>query len=97
MKLSEGKPSLPGQKQVWRGPDFDVLGLKGEAGDGEPLLLPVLANGRRLVSESLEESRTRAQVQREALPARSRTLAAEPREVRISPELERLRASLAGQ
>jgi nicotinate phosphoribosyltransferase len=95
MKLSEGKPSLPGRKQVWRGPDFDDLGLEREENDGEPLLAPVLANGRRLFSEPLEASRARARAQREALPARSRRLAAEPRAVRLTPALERLRASLA--
>jgi nicotinate phosphoribosyltransferase len=95
MKLSEGKPSLPGRKQVWRRAGFDVLGLEREENDGEPLLAPVLAGGRRLLSEPLEESRARARAQREALPARTRTLSAEPREVRLTRELERLRASLA--
>jgi nicotinate phosphoribosyltransferase len=95
MKLSEGKPSLPGRKQVWRGPDFDALGLAGEDNDGEPLLAPALSNGRRLFAEPLKESRARARAQREALPARSRSLAAEPRGVRLTPGLERLRSSLA--
>jgi nicotinate phosphoribosyltransferase len=94
MKLSEGKPSLPGPKQVWRSSGGDVLGLAKEEGDGEPLLIPVMEDGRRLCSESLEASRTRAREQREALPARHRLLAAEPYEVRVSGSLERLRAEL---
>jgi nicotinate phosphoribosyltransferase len=54
LKLSEGKATLPGAKQVWRrrlGPGpVDVLSLRDEAplADGEPLLLPVMHDGERL-------------------------------------------------
>jgi nicotinate phosphoribosyltransferase len=54
LKLSPGKATLPGAKQVWRrrlGPGpVDVLTLREEAppADGEPLLLPVMHEGRRL-------------------------------------------------
>jgi nicotinate phosphoribosyltransferase len=95
MKLSEGKPSLPGRKQVWRQDGFDVVGLDGEDRAGDPLLVPMMSAGRRLVSEPLAESRARARAQREGLPARQRALSAEPGEVRLSDELERLRADLA--
>jgi len=98
LKLSEGKATLPGRKQVWRVPGaYDVLGLVDEPyeGQGEPLLAEVMAGGRRLHSESLDEIRGRARSQRESLSARCRRLDAEPYEVRPDPALERLRAGLA--
>ena len=55
MKLSPGKHSLPGRKQVWRTFErhkavADVLGLAHEAGPlgGVPLLRNVMVDGRRL-------------------------------------------------
>lgn len=50
MKLSEGKATLPGAKQVYRGQAGDILALRDEPRPpgGEPLLLPVMRNGRRL-------------------------------------------------
>lgn len=53
-KLSPGKQTWPGAKQVWRryGADgrlrADVLSTADDAVDGEPLLIPVMAGGRRL-------------------------------------------------
>lgn len=96
LKLSEGKATLPGRKQVWRASGFDVLGLDGEPddGEGEPLLIPVMAGGRRIHSESLAEIRARARAQRESLPERHRSLDADRYEVRIAPALERLRARM---
>lgn len=50
-KRSPGKETLPGAKQVWRRlPDPDLLSLRGEDVDPgrEPLLQPVMADGRRL-------------------------------------------------
>jgi nicotinate phosphoribosyltransferase len=51
MKLSEGKATLPGAKQVYRGQAGDVLALRDEPGPPgcEPLLIPVMRDGRRLV------------------------------------------------
>jgi nicotinate phosphoribosyltransferase len=50
-KLSPGKPSLPGAKQVFRGraADGDLLGLREERPPAgrEPLLVEVMAAGRR--------------------------------------------------
>jgi nicotinate phosphoribosyltransferase len=52
LKLSSGKASLPGRKQVWRtigdGELRDTLGLRDEAGPPEtrPLLEPVMRDGR---------------------------------------------------
>jgi nicotinate phosphoribosyltransferase len=49
MKLSEGKVTLPGRKQVFRFADHDLIALMGEGvPGGRPLLEPVMANGRRL-------------------------------------------------
>ncbi len=50
MKLSSGKRTAPGRKQVWRGPDGDVLALRDQPGtsDAEPLLEPVMVEGRRI-------------------------------------------------
>jgi nicotinate phosphoribosyltransferase len=51
LKLSEGKVSAPGRKQVWRGKAGDLIALRDEevlAERGEPLLEPVMRAGRRL-------------------------------------------------
>ena len=50
MKLSAGKTSPPGAKQVYRGPGGDVLALRDEpAPPGhQPLLVPVMRGGRGL-------------------------------------------------
>jgi len=65
-KLSTGKISWPGKKQVFRKVDEhgsllnDLLGLRREIGvDGEPLLEKVMENGRRVKSPRLAESRER--------------------------------------
>jgi nicotinate phosphoribosyltransferase len=56
LKLSSGKASLPGRKQVWRaigaGDRGDTLGLRDEAGPPETraLLEPVMRDGRPLTS-----------------------------------------------
>jgi nicotinate phosphoribosyltransferase len=49
-KSSPDKATLPGRKQVWRGPDGDTLALASEAGppDARPLLELVWHDGRRL-------------------------------------------------
>lgn len=63
-KKSEGKQTWPGRKQVYRryAPDghmhADVLTLETDIQPGEPLLRPVMREGRRLVAApSLQESR----------------------------------------
>jgi nicotinate phosphoribosyltransferase len=49
LKLSEAKATEPGRKQVFRGPDGDVIGLRDETppGRSEPMLVPVMREGRR--------------------------------------------------
>ena len=100
LKLSPGKETLPGRKQVWREREFDLLELvdQPEQGTGEPLLIEVVKEGRRLHSEPLQTIRARVRAQRESLPAAQRALDAGPYEVRIGSALARLRerAALAG-
>ena len=64
MKLSVGKATAPGPKQVFRGerPEEDVIGLRDEEPPPgcEPLLVQVMAEGRRLApSEPISEGRGR--------------------------------------
>jgi nicotinate phosphoribosyltransferase len=49
IKLSSQKVTAPGRKQVFRGPDGDTLGLREEPlpPDTEPLLVPVMSDGKR--------------------------------------------------
>ncbi len=89
LKLSEGKATLPGRKQVWRRPRCDVIGLVDEPpGHGTPLLVEVMADGRRTSTEPLAAIRGRARAEREELSA-------EGKDVRIDPALEQLRDRLA--
>jgi len=82
LKLSEDKISLPGAKQVWRKGseasfESDWLGLAHEAApDGaEPLLVDVMAGGRRLAEpESLDRMRARCRQGLALLPAECRRL-----------------------
>lgn len=82
MKLSGGKASYPGRKQVWRrlrgGTAYgDVIGLEEESGpaDGLPLLMPVMRHGRRVMPrESLEAIRARHREAMEQLPSGVRML-----------------------
>lgn len=90
LKLSAGKATLPGRKQVWRHEGHDVLGLAAEppAAGGKPLLVDVMTNGERSWQEPLEAARARAAQERERLR--------DGRDVRIDPALERLRSRAAG-
>jgi nicotinate phosphoribosyltransferase len=72
VKLSAGKRSWPGRKQVFRGPDGDVVGLADEDGSalGRPLLQHVMGEGRRTdAPPSLAEIRDRRAAAVAALPA----------------------------
>jgi nicotinate phosphoribosyltransferase len=83
MKLSPGKHSLPGRKQIWRTFERqkavgDVLGLADEPGpqDGVPLLQRVMAGGRRVApSRPLDQVRKSCLQQVAELPADLRGLA----------------------
>lgn len=74
MKLSSGKKSYPGVKQVWRKLrdgllDYDVMGLETDQLDGDPLLVSFVENGQRVrLVDSLEQIRQRVQQGRNTLP-----------------------------
>lgn len=93
-KLSTAKATLPGPKQVWRRPDMagDLVGLAGEEGPPgwEPLLVPALRDGRRMVDTSLDASRTRFASELDALPPSLRSLDPGTHPVDQSLALERL-------
>ncbi len=107
MKLSPGKPNLPGPKQVHRierggRAAHDVVATRGEAIEGRPLLVPVMRGGQRLPAgkASLGEARSRAREELSRLP--EACLQIEPMEtpypVELSPRLaqrtEALRSEL---
>ncbi len=86
VKLSESKETLPGRKQVFRRFDGgeaagDVIACADETLDGEPLLRPVMRDGRVLpgARPPLDAIREHAAAAVARLPARLRALApAEP-------------------
>jgi nicotinate phosphoribosyltransferase len=76
MKLSEGKNTLPGRKQVFRFRNKqgnyakDIIALAEQELNGEPLLAKVIENGRRLNdSPTLEDIRKHASENLSLLPA----------------------------
>lgn len=92
MKLSAGKRTLPGRKQVYRGAAGDTLALAEESLAGEPLLRPVMRDGRRLAPRpALAEARRAAAARIAALPEALRGLQPAPASwpVTVSPALER--------
>jgi nicotinate phosphoribosyltransferase len=103
MKLSSGKPVLPGPKQVFRvktdnGIIKDIIGCRDESLAGDPLLVPVMANGQRLPAgrKDLEAIRGFAKDQTDGLPGPVKciTPADPPFPVEISPRLETYRQTL---
>ena len=100
LKLSAGKATLPGRKQVWRVrregvATHDVLGLADGEAEGEPLLREVMRAGRATWAEPLQASRERARRERESLPEAARALEAAAYEVRIDAALAALRDRVA--
>ncbi|MFO7640454.1 MAG: nicotinate phosphoribosyltransferase [Candidatus Competibacteraceae bacterium] len=101
-KRSEGKATWPGRKQVYRRTaadgvfSGDVLGLEDAPQPGEPLLVQVMGNGRRIqVPEPLAIARDRVWAQLAALPPALRELQpALPYPVEVAPELRALAARL---
>lgn len=90
-KLSPAKATLPGRKQVWRAPGGDVLGLRSQdPPEGEPLLVEVVREGKRLDASGWNEAHARFEADLEALPPDRRSLDAEPASVGRTPELEAL-------
>jgi nicotinate phosphoribosyltransferase len=101
MKLASGKVTLPGRKQVWRLADRDVVALHDEdVPGGRPLLVPVMAGGRRTGSEPLATVRERCGAALAGLPADLRSLDPAPQPVwpvDVSPGLTALAGRLHDQ
>lgn len=104
LKLSPGKPILPGPKQVFRVEEGglavrDVIARAEEELPGRPLLVPVMRDGRRLPAgrTDLDQARAWARDEIGRLPARSRALepADPPYPVELSPALERYMREIA--
>jgi nicotinate phosphoribosyltransferase len=97
-KLSTGKETWPGRKQVERHRDGagnllrDDVVLEGDPVKGERLLVPVMRNGRRVgTSPTLAESRDRARRELAGLSAALRSLERQkPYEVGIAPSIRSL-------
>lgn len=77
LKLSEGKATLVGPKQVWRHADAsgkftdDVISRREEPSPGagwEPLLQPVMKGGNRLSRPTLDEIKERHRVEAQRFP-----------------------------
>lgn len=94
MKLSAGKVTAPGAKQVFRGESGDIIGLRDEpAPPGHrPLLVPVMAGGRRLTApEPITAMRDRCAADIARLPKAARALRdPRPLEARHSERLSLL-------
>ena len=80
-KLSEGKQTWPGRKQVWRtyGTDGrmsgDILTLEGDKQSGEPLIAEVMRGGKRVSpAPTLAQIRERAAADLTRLPEPLRQL-----------------------
>jgi nicotinate phosphoribosyltransferase len=105
MKLSKGKVTYPGRKQIFRVQDKggrfikDILGLEKEKIPGRPLLIKMVAQGRIIYRPpSLDKVRTSVKKSLAKFPGRLKE--AYPRykyPVIISPGLKKLRRSLANQ
>jgi nicotinate phosphoribosyltransferase len=95
MKLSPGKVTAPGAKQVHRGPSGDVLALRAETAPPghRPLLNLVMRGGKRLAAaEPLAAAQRRCAADLAGLPASARALRTPtPVPVQVSQQLERLR------
>jgi nicotinate phosphoribosyltransferase len=94
MKLSPGKATAPGPKQVFRGPAGDVVGLREEPPPPgtEALLVPVMREGRRVAArEPVEAARRRFEADLPLLPDGARRLRDPvPSGVDVSSEAEAL-------
>jgi nicotinate phosphoribosyltransferase len=103
LKLSSGKPILPGRKQVFRSErngvfTGDVITRWGEDLPGQPLLAKVMEHGRRMAGHvtELETMRAHAHEQLARLPAAIRALdpADPPYAVTVSAALHEYQESV---
>jgi nicotinate phosphoribosyltransferase len=102
IKLSTGKVTLPGIKQVFRYSrndryDHDVIGLHDERLEGDQLLHQVLENGRRMADpEPIDQLRVRCRDAITHLPDRVRSLREQAGfEVTLSERLDGLVSRVA--
>ncbi|HZL38870.1 MAG TPA: nicotinate phosphoribosyltransferase [Pseudolabrys sp.] len=98
-KLSEGKATWPGRKQVWRayGADGrmagDILSVETDKQPGEALIVPVMRGGKRIApSPTLAQIRERAAGDLARLPEPLRKLEAGDYPVKIADALRALAA-----
>lgn len=102
-KHSTGKETWPGRKQVFRRLDkhgriaADMITVEGDRQEGQPLLVPVMRDGRRVTAaEPIKAARERAAAALATLPGNlrqlDRTEAAVPFGPAISPALRKLAA-----
>jgi len=98
MKLSKGKITLPGRKQVFRVRDSmgnfvkDIIALDKEKVEGEPLLMKVMEKGEIIYDlPPLEAIRKRALENLSKLPEKYKRLKTAPRyPVELSPRLKKM-------
>jgi len=98
MKLSKGKLTLPGRKQVFRVKDEncmfmkDIIALHDEEVKGEPLLVKVMDKGKIVYDlPTLDAIRNRALENLSKLPEKYKKLEDAPQyPVELSPKLKRL-------
>jgi nicotinate phosphoribosyltransferase len=103
LKLSTGKPILPGQKQVFRTTEGgvamrDMIACAHEQLEGMPLLEVMMRDGRRCTGPAdLEAARAHAATQIALLPERVRAMqrAEPPYHVEISSELAALQREIS--
>lgn len=92
VKLSTGKRTLPGEKQVWRGAGGDLIGLREEDLPGEPLLEEVIRAGTRVAEAcTIESAHARLERELAAVPTEALSLdAPRPRVAKVSRALAAL-------
>lgn len=100
-KLSEGKATWPGRKQVYRRYHADgtiaadVIALSDETVPGEALLRPVMRGGKRATGlAGLPEARAHAAASLARLPKKLRQLEPDRIAVEIGPGIHRLAAGM---
>jgi nicotinate phosphoribosyltransferase len=98
-KLSEGKATWPGRKQVWRAYDTqgrmagDVLSVETDTQSGETQIVEIMRGGKRLApAPTLADIRERAAAELQRLPEPLKRLQAFEYPVTISDKLKALAA-----
>jgi len=103
MKLSKGKATLPGKKQIFRRHDRkgmytkDIIGLEDEQVEGEPLLVKVMDKGKMVCSlPTLAQIRSTTLANISNLPQEYKVLRKAPKyPVELSSELWKIRRKLS--